>query len=96
MNLLKKGLSFSPTPLFNIFTWVKDIHLFARRLALKKFFAVQNADTPQLIQRDNETIEILDSLLLEQEVGTTDMQGPFSQLKPRSIFTPNFTHFSNF
>lgn len=95
MHLLQKGLSFSPTPLFNTFTWVKDINLFARRLALKKFFAVQNADTRQLIQRDNDTIGILDSLLWEQEVGTTDLQGPFSQLKPRSTFTPNFTQFSN-
>lgn len=34
--VLKKGLSFVPTQVENLFKWVKDIHFFSRKLALKK------------------------------------------------------------
>lgn len=41
INLLKKGFTFTPTPCYSSFEWVKDVHLFARRLALHKFHKIQ-------------------------------------------------------
>lgn len=37
INLLKKGFTFTPTSIYDSFTWVKDINLFARKLALHKY-----------------------------------------------------------
>lgn len=35
INLLKKVFTFTPTPAYNAFEWIKDLKLFGRRLALQ-------------------------------------------------------------
>lgn len=38
ITLLKKGLSFTRTPTYDLFTWVKDVHLFAHKLAHHEYY----------------------------------------------------------
>lgn len=95
MTLLKKGLSFTPIPKFNVFNWVKDVNLFARKLALKKLHMSLNTDTRSLIQREQEAINTLEQLQMESEQGVTYLKGPFSKLKPKSQFTPFFSQYAN-
>lgn len=40
-NVLCKGLSFVPTPKFNLFDWTKDISLFSRKLRWQKYFCTR-------------------------------------------------------
>lgn len=45
-SVLKKGLKFTPMPSFKEFDWVKDINLFACKLALHKYHLSRNRDNP--------------------------------------------------
>lgn len=38
LSVLKKGLGFVPITRFSSFTWIKDIHVFVRKLKWKSFF----------------------------------------------------------
>lgn len=93
--LLQKSFSFTPTPTLDTFTWVKDVNLFARKLALKRHHTIQNSDARQLMIREHLTIETLESLATESESRILTTSGPFSSLKPQSTFTPNFSQFIN-
>lgn len=37
-----KGLSFVPMSIFNTFTWVRELHLFVRKLKWHKFFKAKD------------------------------------------------------
>lgn len=80
--VLKKGLSFVPFNHFNLFKWVKDIFLFARKIHWKKLFSSRDKrESDQLgiptdLLRD---IRLLYSLS-ERSLGQ-DGQGPFTTLK---------------
>lgn len=95
VRLLQKGLTFTPTPNYNAFTWVKDINLFARKLALSKYHTILARDSRYLIRSDQTTIRDLEELELDNEQGLDYIKGPFSNLKPKSSFTPAFSQFSN-
>lgn len=82
--LLNKGLSFTPTPPFNKFEWVKDIHLFARKLALHKFFRKENNENEQQIKNDKRIMEMLEGLV-----------PPLTKIKPKSKMTPLFSQFKH-
>lgn len=94
ISLLQKGLSYTPTPQYNYFNWVKDVNLFARKLALHKYHTIQDSNR-YLHRREEEAIETLVQLATEHETGVVNLTGPFSILKPRSQFTPPFSQYSN-
>lgn len=95
INLLKKGFTFTPTPVFNAFEWVKDVYLFARRLALHKFHKIQNSDYRALLRRDADAIIMLEELERENETGVQDIKGPFTILRPKTSFTPPLRQYSS-
>lgn len=69
ISVLKKGLSFVPTQDLNLHEWVKDINLFARKLALKKEYKDKPSDPTQCTNsKDIEMLRILESLQEEEEV----------------------------
>lgn len=74
VNLLKKGLTFTPTLCYSAFEWVKDVHLFARRLALHKFHKIQNLDTRTLLRRDAEMTDMLEDLERKKRIRSTTDQ----------------------
>lgn len=71
MRILKKGLSFSPTPSFDEFGWARDINLFARKLALHKFHT--NRELTSMGERG--AIEALE-YLHHQSLGIVDLVTP--------------------
>lgn len=87
-----------PTPKLNSFTWVKDIHLFACKLALYKYHKVLVDTTTSFTTRDIEPMEILEiseTLQSESETGISSIGAPFSSLKPKSHFTPPLSQITN-
>lgn len=68
-NLLKKGFTFTPTPSYSVFEWVKEVNLFTRRLALHKFHKIQNSDSRVLLRHDTKAISILKDLERENKIG---------------------------
>lgn len=75
--------------------WVKDIHLFARKLALHKFHKIKNSDIRQISIRESLALNALEDLERESEEELTHLKGPFSSLKSKSIFTPSLSQYSN-
>ncbi|XP_077135735.1 uncharacterized protein LOC143793041 [Ranitomeya variabilis] len=65
LKLLSKGFSFSPTNSFHFFTAVKDLHLFSRKLLLKKLHHKRNSCEP-MSETERETLQNLEDLLDEQ------------------------------
>lgn len=58
--VLNKGLSFVPIQDLNLFQWVKNINLFARKLALKKEYKDKPSEPIQPItSKDIEVFRIL-------------------------------------
>ncbi|XP_056416174.1 immunoglobulin superfamily member 3 [Hyla sarda] len=95
ISLLKRGLSFTPTPRFDTFTWVKDINLFARKLCLHKWH--QQHNDPVLTAQSNElkAIEVLEDLLLENIEGPRGCEGPLTNLRPKSRLTPSLSQYGS-
>ncbi|XP_069611596.1 uncharacterized protein [Ranitomeya imitator] len=65
LQLLSKGLSFSPTNSFHYFTAIKDLHLFSRKLLLKKLHQKKNFCEP-MTEIEREALQNLEDLLDEQ------------------------------
>ncbi|XP_077113920.1 uncharacterized protein LOC143769306 [Ranitomeya variabilis] len=65
LQLLSKGLTFSPTSRFDPFTAVKDLHIFSRSLIFKKWF--HNEDTKRMFPfpDEQEAPQILEELSRE-------------------------------
>lgn len=74
IGLLKKGLSFTPTPSFDVFTWVIAVNLFARKPPLK-YHSIDNSSWQEI------AITILEELQRENESGSLERRGSFSSLK---------------
>ncbi|CAH2274875.1 Hypothetical predicted protein [Pelobates cultripes] len=88
ITLLNKGLSFVPTPTYNMFNWSKDLNLFGRKLPLNILHAKKDqlmANEMGLSVQDYELSKTLDSLLAENYLSR-----PLTDFKPPSYFTPNF------
>lgn len=89
LSILQKGLNFIPTNSFNHFTFVKDLHLFTRKLSWKKHFKIQarkesqNLGVPLDILTDVRTLYDLSS---ESEIPIGE--GPFTDFKPQSKRAP--------
>ncbi|XP_069588840.1 uncharacterized protein [Ranitomeya imitator] len=66
LNVLSRGLSFSPTNGFNFFTALKDLHLFSRKLILKKLHSGGGNGSDILGCTEEDTLRILEELLDEQ------------------------------
>ncbi|KAM4045380.1 uncharacterized protein ACNLHF_009208 [Anomaloglossus baeobatrachus] len=69
LEVLSRGLTFSPVNNFDFFTALKDTHLFARKLILKKFHHRRDntgLDSPA----EREALQVLEDLLEEQSSAT--------------------------
>ncbi|XP_073437065.1 uncharacterized protein [Dendrobates tinctorius] len=62
INLLNKGLMFCPTPLFDQFTAIKDLNLFARKLLFKRHFHDETIFQLFPTEAEQEALDILDNL----------------------------------
>ncbi|CAJ0955519.1 unnamed protein product [Ranitomeya imitator] len=69
IDLLEKGLTFSPSTPLDPFIAIKDLNLFARKIILKKLhFKPAGCDpTTSTTMEDREVVEILESLETEQQ-----------------------------
>ncbi|XP_073505226.1 uncharacterized protein [Phyllobates terribilis] len=65
LTLLSKGLSFSPKSRFDVFTAVKDLHLFARSLMFKKCFYYDHLHTLFPTEKEQIAIRTLEELAIE-------------------------------
>ena len=87
--LLRRGLSFVPTPKFDMFRWVKDLHLFARKLRWHKHFKlVEKRESREL----GIPVDILGDVRLlfslDKTLPIQDGEGPFTNLKNKSVKMP--------
>ncbi|XP_077123903.1 uncharacterized protein LOC143781279 [Ranitomeya variabilis] len=65
-DLLQRGLTFSPAKSLDAFTAIKDVHLFARKLVLKRHFEKSTSDSQIDVADDQQVVDMLESLLDEQ------------------------------
>lgn len=68
MAVLKRGVSFLQTQDFDLFEWVKDINLFAGKLALRKEYKdkpIQQVE--DITSKDIEALRLVESLQNECE-----------------------------
>ncbi|XP_069601391.1 uncharacterized protein [Ranitomeya imitator] len=72
LRVLGRGLSFSPTNGFNFFTALKDLHLFSRKLVLKKLHFGRGHGSDPLGCTEEEALRILEELLEEQTTTSGD------------------------
>ncbi|XP_068113208.1 uncharacterized protein [Hyperolius riggenbachi] len=92
-NLLRRGLTFSPTNRFDTFEIIKDLYFFCRRLMLKKIYHTSDDLVPPsldalgLDEQDKNIFSDLISLLEEQNTQVGVSQSPF---RPASKFLPSF------
>ncbi|CAJ0952186.1 unnamed protein product [Ranitomeya imitator] len=85
--VLGRGLSFSPTPGFDTFTAVKDLHIFARSLLFKRHFFNEEFHRLFPTEEEQEAVRILEELALEHE----NTGGKVPQcIRPRSTKFPPF------
>lgn len=93
LSVLGRGFSFSPAWKFDSFTVIKDVYLFARKLAFKKIFHDKNQDPRLSIPEEQKALMALQKLLVEQE---TEVRGRFpSSILPTSTKFPNLSAFPN-
>ncbi|CAJ0944873.1 unnamed protein product [Ranitomeya imitator] len=71
IEVLSLGLSFSPTASFDLFSVMKDLNLFARKLVLKKLHEKSNFGE-EWTEQELETINILEDLSNEQDTSGTE------------------------
>ncbi|KAM4038358.1 uncharacterized protein ACNLHF_016669 [Anomaloglossus baeobatrachus] len=87
--ILRSGLSFVPTTRFDAFNWVKDVHLFVRKLKWRKHFCLVNRKRSQELGISVDMLEDVDTLIELENEGTREIgKGPFSTLKNKSKKTP--------
>ncbi|XP_073415943.1 uncharacterized protein [Dendrobates tinctorius] len=65
LEVLSRGLTFSPTNPFNFFVALKDLHLFSRKLLLRKLHH-KNISQESLTESEMEALRVLEDLLDEQ------------------------------
>ncbi|CAJ0960814.1 unnamed protein product [Ranitomeya imitator] len=96
MEVLNLGLNFSPTAKFDPFSAVKDLHLFARKLLLKKLHHRNPNDVTETIFETEEETEAFNALneLLQEQSSTSSSKFPKS-LIPRSKKFPPLTLSAN-
>uniref|UniRef100_A0A8C5QQL5 Reverse transcriptase domain-containing protein n=1 Tax=Leptobrachium leishanense TaxID=445787 RepID=A0A8C5QQL5_9ANUR len=96
INVLTKGLSFIPKPKFHKFDWIKDVNLFTRKIALHKFHSLQMEKTAKRYDLAPSDMECLNTLiaLLEENGDDTGNTG-YTNLRPKSTFTPHIGEYSN-
>lgn len=70
--VLSLGLNFSPTADYDLFTAVKDLHLFARKLVLKKLHNKLRQDDVGWTPEELRVIDILEGLESESTPSATD------------------------
>lgn len=92
-SLLNKGLKYTPTPHFDNFTRIKDINMFARKLALHKYFKKDQRRIEQ--NQDDDVLEMLEELQEEGEGEINVISPPLSHLKPMSKMTPPFVQYKH-
>ncbi|XP_069618466.1 uncharacterized protein [Ranitomeya imitator] len=76
--VLQRGLNFSPSSTLDTFTTVKDLHLFARKLILKKLHHKGNVGGLEVEDGEQQALEALISLLEEDTTNTTLPDGHLS------------------
>ncbi|XP_069601832.1 uncharacterized protein [Ranitomeya imitator] len=69
LNVLEKGLTFSPSSHLDKFQVVKDIHLFARKIILQKLHHRNDLNSMDGSDLEMETLRNLEDLLEENESG---------------------------
>uniref|UniRef100_A0A8C5LPP9 Reverse transcriptase domain-containing protein n=1 Tax=Leptobrachium leishanense TaxID=445787 RepID=A0A8C5LPP9_9ANUR len=94
-SLLQKGLSFVPTPHFNKFGWIKDLNLFARRLALHIFMEKKKEREAKNLGVSSEDYIHLENLLALLDECPPDSANFLIKFKQKTRFTPSFSDFSN-
>uniref|UniRef100_A0A8C5LZ44 Helix-turn-helix domain-containing protein n=1 Tax=Leptobrachium leishanense TaxID=445787 RepID=A0A8C5LZ44_9ANUR len=94
-SLLQKGLSFVPTPHFNKFSWIKDLNLFARRLALHIFMEKKKEREAKNLGVSSEDYVHLENLLALLDECPPDSVNFSQKFKQKTKFTPSFSDFSN-
>ncbi|XP_069600643.1 uncharacterized protein [Ranitomeya imitator] len=72
IKLLERGLTFSPSSTLDKFTVVKDLHLFARKVALQKIHYKADLDSSCPMEMERETLRDLEDLLEENAQLETD------------------------
>ncbi|XP_077155698.1 uncharacterized protein LOC143818193 [Ranitomeya variabilis] len=73
INVLERGLTFSPSCSLDIFTCIKDTHLFARKLIFKKLHAKNLMSDQQITKDEQEALEALISLEEENAALETEL-----------------------
>ncbi|XP_073399760.1 uncharacterized protein [Dendrobates tinctorius] len=63
--VLQRGLTFSPSSDLDSFTAIKDLHLFSRKLVLKRLHHKKESGGDFSSREENEALEILESLIDE-------------------------------
>ncbi|KAM4012417.1 LOW QUALITY PROTEIN: uncharacterized protein ACNLHF_004941 [Anomaloglossus baeobatrachus] len=87
INVLQLGLSFSPVADFDVFTAIKDLNLFGRKLLFKKYFLKKEKSLHSDLSMDElEAVRALESLMAEQE--DSNMADFPSYIKKRSTAFP--------
>ncbi|XP_075690643.1 uncharacterized protein LOC142658921 [Rhinoderma darwinii] len=72
-DILNKGLSFSPSNSFDYFTALKDLHLFSRKLVLRKLHSRGDMDLGLNTTLEKEALSALEELLQEQTSPQQDL-----------------------
>ncbi|XP_075690371.1 uncharacterized protein LOC142658662 isoform X2 [Rhinoderma darwinii] len=75
-DILNKGLTFSPSNSFDYFTALKDLHLFSRKLILRKLHSRGDLDMGLNSAMERETLAALEELLHEQISPQQDLVEP--------------------
>ncbi|KAM4034381.1 alpha-2-macroglobulin-like protein 1 [Anomaloglossus baeobatrachus] len=94
--VLAAGLTFVPTTRCDPFLWIKDINLFLRKLKWKKHFVITDRIKCQQLGIPVESLNDVRLLAgLAEESDREIGEGPFSDLKPKSVRLPPLGECSN-
>uniref|UniRef100_A0A8C5MKL4 Uncharacterized protein n=1 Tax=Leptobrachium leishanense TaxID=445787 RepID=A0A8C5MKL4_9ANUR len=86
---------FVPTPHFNKFGWIKDLNLFARKLALHVFKEKKKEREAKNLGVSSEDYVHLENILALLDECPPDASNFFTQFRHKIKFTPSFSDFSN-
>ncbi|KAM4034779.1 uncharacterized protein ACNLHF_021470 [Anomaloglossus baeobatrachus] len=70
LDVLERGLTFSPSQPLDKFVAVKDVHLFSRKLILRRLHSKSSGGETFNTEAEREALEALESLASESEVST--------------------------
>ncbi|XP_077155917.1 uncharacterized protein LOC143818518 [Ranitomeya variabilis] len=87
--VLQKGLNFSPSSNLDTFTTIKDLHLFARKLILKK---QHHRENPGEVEKEDDEQEALEALVSLLEENTPNSTLPDGQLSTTVFRKPTATN----